>query len=126
MEKRLIVLVLLMLVADGFLRCTSPMSFVRRQQLRMTGITLSPTSPAAPAQRKGEKVVGPIQWETRNVAVEVPSIESVEAKTRKSEHTALSRLFCRKSGGYPDFEIKNDIYTLLWASSVKALKEKSG
>lgn len=113
------------IAAKGFSHGTSPKLFARRQQPHMTSTALSPTSPA-PARRKGEVVEGPIQWEDRSVAVEVPNIEAVEAKARRCEHTTSSKQFCRKSGGYPDLEIKKDIYTLLWASSVQALKVESG
>jgi hypothetical protein len=54
--------------------------------------------------------------ERRISVVTVPSIREIEDAAKISERSIASKTFCIRSGGYPDLDVKDGIYLLLWAS----------
>jgi hypothetical protein len=54
--------------------------------------------------------------ERRISIVTVPSIREIEDAAKISERSIASKTFCTRSGGYPDLDVKDGIYLLLWAS----------
>ncbi len=58
-------------------------------------------------------------------AVAVPTVSAIEARAQSSDQSATGAIFRSRSGGYPDLALKKEIYTLLYATQVKALKDIS-
>lgn len=50
--------------------------------------------------------------------IEVPRLEDIKATINSSKRTQQSKEFCIRSGGYPDNNIKNDMYNFLLATSL--------
>ena len=80
-----------------------------------------PTRPSKSG--KGEKIAIPI--EARHVVRQIPSLDQIESKANNIEHNRASKEFCRRSGGYPDVEVKHEIYMQLYSSALKAFTEKA-
>lgn len=59
--------------------------------------------------------------ERRISIVTVPSIREIEDAAKTSERSKASKTFCTRSGGYPDLDVKDGIYLLLWASMTQNL-----
>lgn len=51
--------------------------------------------------------------------LQVQSLNVINGAALKSERSHASKEFCVKSGGYPDMNVRNDIYLRLWASVTK-------
>ena len=61
--------------------------------------------------------------EDRTVSVvAVPSLREIEDAAKVSERSVASKTFCSRSGGYPDLDVKDGIYLLLWASMTQNLQ----
>ena len=54
--------------------------------------------------------------------VAVPSLREIEDAAKVSERSVASKTFCSRSGGYPDLDVKDGIYLLLWASMTQNLQ----
>ena len=54
----------------------------------------------------------------------VPSLRKIEEAAKISERSMASKTFCSRSGGYPDLDVKNGIYLLLWASMTHNLQSE--
>lgn len=54
--------------------------------------------------------------------VAVPSLREIEDAAKISERSVASKTFCSRSGGYPDLDVKDGIYLLLWASMTQNLQ----
>lgn len=52
----------------------------------------------------------------------VPSLRKIEEAAKISERSMASKTFCSRSGGYPDLDVKDGIYLLLWASMTHNLQ----
>ena len=52
----------------------------------------------------------------------VPSLRKIEEAAKISERSMASKTFCTRSGGYPDLDVKDGIYLLLWASMTHNLQ----
>jgi hypothetical protein len=53
----------------------------------------------------------------------VPTVADIEARVQSNAEAPTNALYHSRSGGYPDLALKNDIYTLLYATQVKSLKD---
>ena len=85
----------------------------------------STIAPFQNVAKRAPKVVAPIVVEARQVyTVEVPDITEIEDRAINSKRSSSSKDFCTRSGGYPDIDIKTDIYTLLYATQIRTFKEK--
>jgi len=49
--------------------------------------------------------------------IDVPKLENIKTTIMNSKRTQQSKEFCIRSGGYPDNDIKDDIYKYLLASA---------
>ena len=62
--------------------------------------------------------------EERKISVKaVPSLSEIETAAKNSERSKASKTFCSRSGGYPDLDVKDGIYLLLWASMTHNLQQ---
>jgi hypothetical protein len=52
----------------------------------------------------------------------VPSIHEIVHTAKRIDKTSASKSFFRHSGGYPDSDVKERIYTLLWATMIHNLE----
>lgn len=65
-----------------------------------------------------------VPTENRKIAdVSIPSVDELKRKLNLSHKASHSDNL--RSGGYPDVEVKKDVYLLVWASMVQNLKEQS-
>ena len=129
MSKSRFILGMLMMLA-----MTSLMAFTERRHLRpvshcsytqptnsrsMLGSVNSPAIESIKHQMMANRKPPPatiILEERRISVVLVPSIREIEDAAKISERSIASKTFCTRSGGYPDLDVKDGIYLLLWAS----------
>ena len=70
------------------------------------------------------KVPVSVTVEERKISVKaVPSLSEIEVAAKNSERSKASKTFCSRSGGYPDLDVKEGIYLLLWASMTHNLQQ---
>lgn len=71
-----------------------------------------------------KKVPATVVVEERKISViAVPSLREIEIAAKSSERSTASKTFCSRSGGYPDLDVKDGIYLLLWASMTHNLHQ---
>jgi hypothetical protein len=71
-----------------------------------------------------KKVIPRIITEEKRMALlDVPTLQEVEKNAKISERSIASKTFCSRSGGYPDLDVKDGIYLLLWASMTHNLNQ---
>lgn len=71
-----------------------------------------------------KKVPAAVVIEERKISViAVPSLREIEIAAKSSERSMASKTFCSRSGGYPDLDVKDGIYLLLWASMTHNLHQ---
>ena len=116
-----VVVMTFMLTCSQSFQTFPPSLLVQRSLLRMS--TLAPPHDAM--KKAAPKVVSPTVVESRQVyTVEIPDISEIENRAIHSKRSSSSKEFCTRSGGYPDVDIKTDIYTLLYATQIRNYKEK--
>ena len=116
-----VVVVASVLTLTQSFRFVSPSIVVQRSTLQMS--TLAPPHDAM--KKAPPLVVPPTVVEPRQVyTVEIPNITEIEYRAIHSKRSSSSKQFCTRSGGYPDIDLKTDIYTLLYATQIRNFKEK--
>lgn len=120
---------LLMTTATIALKGTGLFSRYRRCCLSITStVTDTVTSPSFEsvksqmiANSKPPQAI--VVVEDRRISiVAVPSLREIEDAAKVSERSVASKTFCSRSGGYPDLDVKDGIYLLLWASMTQNLQ----
>lgn len=80
--------------------------------------TMQPVPPQTPP-----KVPPPVPLEVRTKRqMIVPTVSELNNAVRRSRRTESSKDFCMKSGGYPDKDVKEGVYLLVWSMLTKNLE----
>lgn len=112
---------------------SSGFALVKQRSARLSPMYSSVMSPLGTSsiestQRKmisTTKVQPTVVVEERRISViAVPSLREIEDAAKGSERSIASKTFCSRSGGYPDLDVKDGIYLLLWASMTHNLHQE--
>ena len=102
--------------------------FTRVFQTNSSLMSPAGTSAIEAVQRQiisSKKVQPKVVLEERRISViAVPSLREIEEAAKISERSKASKTFCSRSGGYPDLDVKDGIYLLLWASMTHNLHQE--
>ena len=128
-QLQMLMVVLFMMVSStlGYRPIIGCPSHNRKFDLRSTalGTINSPAVESVKRQSILNKKSPPVNIviEERVTSVtSVPSLRKIEEAAKTSERSMASKTFCSRSGGYPDLDVKDGIYLLLWASMTHNLQ----